>query len=249
MSEFQHSFPFEAANALAKNAISARELSKPLIIWDLFSNSQNVEELVYESPPRIVGGRMKRAFDVSAAALLLTTIFPVLLVIAAVVRLTSAGPAIFIQERSGIGARMFQIYKFRTMIAADAVPGVKQAKREDPRLTPVGGFLRKTSLDELPQLINVLKGDMSLVGPRPHALSHDKVFAAHNARYRRRFTARPGITGLAQVSGARGRIVDVHDLAKRVNLDLNYIEDWSLRSDIGIIIKTVRLMWGDENAY
>ncbi|HYD86085.1 MAG TPA: sugar transferase [Vitreimonas sp.] len=197
-----------------------------------------------------IGGAAKRAFDIGAASAALLVLSGPLLLIALVIRLTSPGPALFRQARSGFRGRVFEIYKFRTMVEAPAPDRqVVQTREDDPRVTWFGRFLRRTSIDELPQLLNVLRGDMSLVGPRPHALAHDRVFYGVNLFYPRRFHARPGITGLAQVAGARGRTDTTEKVEARLELDLDYIENWSFGRDLLILLKTVRLLFSDRNAF
>jgi lipopolysaccharide/colanic/teichoic acid biosynthesis glycosyltransferase len=178
----------------------------------------------------------KRVFDIAVA--------PLLIAIAVAIKVTSPGPVLFVQYRYGYRNRRFNIYKFRTMrVDAGDSRGVKQTVQGDSRITPIGRILRKTSLDEIPQLINVIKGDMSLVGPRPHVPG---MLAAHLPYedlvpyYFQRHTARPGITGLAQVSGCRGSTVEPNRAISRIDYDLDYIEKWSLRMDIMIIARTIR---------
>lgn len=198
-----------------------------------------------------VGGRAKRLFDIAVAIAALVSLAIPLLLIALAIKLDSAGPVLFRQPRSGFRGRVFQIVKFRTMTASPASNSdvVVQTREHDPRVTRVGQFLRRTSLDELPQLLNVLRGEMSIVGPRPHALAHDRVFYGVNLFYPRRFHARPGITGLAQVSGARGRTDTPEKVEQRLRLDLQYIEKWSIWRDLWIIVKTARLLFTDRNAF
>ena len=186
----------------------------------------------------------KRMFDIAAAGGALLFFVPLLLAIAVAIKATSPGPVLFFQYRYGYRNRRFKIYKFRTMRndAGDA-RGVRQTVQGDARVTPVGRILRKTSLDEIPQLINVIKGDMSLVGPRPHVpgmLAADLPYEDLVPYYFQRHTARPGITGLAQVSGCRGSTAESGPAISRIDYDLHYIERWSLRMDITIIIRTIR---------
>ena len=186
----------------------------------------------------------KRTFDIVAASAALLFFSPLLIAIAFGIKLTSRGPVLFHQYRYGYRNRRFKIYKFRSM-RTDAcdVRGVKQTVQGDSRVTAVGKILRKTSLDEIPQLINVNKGDMSLVGPRPHVpgmLAADLPYEDLVPYYFQRHSARPGITGLAQVSGCRGSTVEAGRAISRIDYDLDYIERWSLRMDIMIIVRTVR---------
>jgi lipopolysaccharide/colanic/teichoic acid biosynthesis glycosyltransferase len=169
---------------------------------------------------------------------------PLLIAIAIAIKLTSHGPVLFHQYRYGFGNRFFKIYKFRTMrIDACDARGVKQTVQGDSRITAIGRILRKTSLDEIPQLINVIRGDMSLVGPRPHVpgmLAAKLPYEDLVPYYFQRHSARPGITGLAQVNGCRGSTVESNRAISRIDYDLDYIEKWSLRMDIMIIVRTIR---------
>jgi lipopolysaccharide/colanic/teichoic acid biosynthesis glycosyltransferase len=169
---------------------------------------------------------------------------PLLIVIAIVIKITSPGPVLFHQYRYGYRNRFFKIYKFRSMrVSAGDAAGVKQTVQGDSRVTPIGRILRKTSLDEIPQLLNVIKGDMSLVGPRPHVpgmLAADLPYEDLVPYYFQRHTARPGITGLAQVNGCRGSTVESNRAISRIDYDLDYIEKWSLGLDIMIIVRTIR---------
>lgn len=196
-----------------------------------------------------VGGVLKRAFDIAAASAALLILSIPLLLVALLIRLESPGPALFRQARSGFRGRIFSIYKFRTMRDRPPTNTVVQTREGDPRVTFLGNLLRRTSIDELPQLINVLLGEMSLVGPRPHAVAHDRVFYGVNTLYPRRFHARPGITGLAQVSGARGRTDTAEKIEQRLHHDLDYVANWSFLGDLVIIAKTVRLVFADRNAF
>jgi putative colanic acid biosynthesis UDP-glucose lipid carrier transferase len=190
-----------------------------------------------------VGGALKRAFDVCAASVGIILLAPLLCVIWLLVRIERNGDdAIFKQDRGGFDGKSFQIYKFRTMICAEAGASAKQVEAGDSRITPLGRFLRRMSWDELPQLFNVLKGDMSLVGPRPHALTHDREFAEIDARYSQRFAARPGITGLAQVSGCRGPTETPDKVIARTGYDVEYAKSWTPISDLHILWRTALLV-------
>lgn len=192
---------------------------------------------------------VKRTFDLVVGALLLIAAVPLLALIALAVRLDSRGPAVFRQQRSGFGGTAFTVYKFRTMsLSACRAGEVQQAQRWDARVTRLGRLLRRTSLDELPQLLNVLRGEMSLVGPRPHAITHDAAFAQEVKAYLARHRVKPGITGLAQVRGFRGEITRPDLLRQRVESDLAYAENWSLRLDMKILFLTVFALMG-RNAY
>lgn len=186
----------------------------------------------------------KRLFDIAFASAALLFFAPLLIAVAIAIKATSRGPVLFHQYRYGYRNRRFRIYKFRTMRtdAGDA-SGVTQTVQGDSRITPIGALLRRTSLDEIPQLINVIKGDMSLVGPRPHVpgmLAANLPYEDLVPYYFQRHSARPGITGLAQVSGCRGSTVEFSRAISRIDYDLDYIEKWSLRMDIMIIVRTVR---------
>jgi putative colanic acid biosysnthesis UDP-glucose lipid carrier transferase len=192
----------------------------------------------------------KRLFDVGCSFIGLVFLAPLLITISIVIKLTSPGPILFAQLRTGLGGRTFVIYKFRTMTTLENGDRVVQACRDDSRITRVGLFLRRTSLDELPQLWNVLIGDMSIVGPRPHAVAHDHYYGALLPDYRDRFRAKPGITGLAQCNGARGPTETLGKMSRRIRLDLVYIERWSLMMEARILVKTVKvILTGDDCAF
>ena len=182
---------------------------------------------------------LKRALDFFGALVGLLLLSPFLLLVALVIMIESRGSPLFKQRRSGYRGAPFVIYKFRSMTVREDGNHVVQAVKDDVRITRFGRLMRRTSIDELPQLLNVLKGDMSLVGPRPHALAHDEYYGAVVPGYAARFHAKPGITGLAQVSGLRGQTKTVEEMAARVNKDLEYIRCWSLFSDIRILVLTV----------
>jgi Undecaprenyl-phosphate glucose phosphotransferase len=180
----------------------------------------------------------KRIFDTVLAAVGLILLAPLLAIVALLIRLDSSGPAFFLQRRYGFNQEPFRIVKFRTMTAMEDDANLISATRFDPRVTRIGAFLRRTSIDELPQLLNVLAGDMSLVGPRPHALAHDQRYDSRIAQYARRHNVKPGITGWAQVRGLRGEIATEEKMRRRVEHDLYYIDNWSLWFDIKIIALT-----------
>jgi putative colanic acid biosynthesis UDP-glucose lipid carrier transferase len=181
---------------------------------------------------------VKRALDIIISIVAIAFFLPVFLIVAAAIKLDSPGPVIFRQRRSGLNGKEFIIFKFRTMTVLEDGPVVTQACRDDRRVTYVGKFLRRSSLDELPQLFNALRGDMSLVGPRPHALAHDDHYRVHIADYACRHYVKPGVTGWAQVNGLRGETASLEQMAKRVKLDLCYINNWSLGLDLNILLRT-----------
>jgi Undecaprenyl-phosphate glucose phosphotransferase len=189
----------------------------------------------------------KRMFDLifAAAALLLAT--PLLLLVATLIKLDSRGPIFFVQRRYGFNQQPFSIIKFRTMRTTDE--GARQARRDDPRLTRVGGWLRRWNIDEIPQLFNVLTGDMSLVGPRPHPLPLDHEYQRRISLYARRHNVKPGITGWAQIHGFRGETDTEEKMRNRVEYDLAYIDSWSLWLDLKIIVRTVLSRTAYNNAY
>ena len=186
----------------------------------------------------------KRLFDIVMAGGALVFLAPLLLAIAVAIKLTSPGPVLFFQYRYGYRNRRFKIYKFSSMrVDVSDATGVKQTVAGDKRVTWIGRILRKTSLDEIPQLINVLKGDMSLVGPRPHVpgmLAANFLYEDLVPYYFQRHSARPGITGLAQINGCRGSTVEAGRAISRIDYDLDYIAKWSLRLDVTIILRTIR---------
>jgi len=208
-----------------------------------------VRVLLAAEPTDVANSLGKRAVDIAGALFALLLFLPLLLCIAMAVRLESGGPVIFKQRRTGHCGRIFTIYKFRTMTVAEDCGNVRQATRDDARVTAIGGMLRKLSLDELPQFLNVLKGDMSLVGPRPHALAHDDYYGDLIPVYVDRFRAKPGLTGLAQVNGLRGEIQDLRCMRDRIAADNLYIDSWSLGLDIAILAKTALIIFRDPQAY
>ena len=192
----------------------------------------------------------KRVFDILFSSLVIVFVLSWLYpIIAILIKFSSKGPVLFKQARSGVANREFMCYKFRSMTqSVDA--DTKQASKGDARITKIGAFLRKSSLDEFPQFINVFMGDMSIVGPRPHMLAHTEEYSALINKYMVRQLVKPGITGAAQVNGYRGETKELKDMEGRVRLDVWYIENWSLSVDINIIFHTVwNVFKGDENAF
>jgi putative colanic acid biosynthesis UDP-glucose lipid carrier transferase len=194
---------------------------------------------VCETPFYGVNGIVKRVSDVVLASLILVLIAPLLGAIAAGVKLSSPGPAIFRQRRYGLNGQEVVVYKFRSMTVAEDGAVVKQATKNDARVTPFGAFLRRTSLDELPQFVNVLQGRMSIVGPRPHAVAHNEMYRKLIKSYMIRHKVRPGITGWAQVNGLRGETDTIEKMRARIEYDLDYLRNWSLGLDLRIIWRTI----------
>jgi putative colanic acid biosynthesis UDP-glucose lipid carrier transferase len=206
--------------------------------------------LVRERRRRCVAtSRRKRVFDIVTSAVALLLFLPLLVLIGTAIWMESRGPILFRQQRTGLDGRPFRIFKFRTMRVLEDGETVVQAQRGDSRITPLGGVLRRLSLDELPQLLNVLRGEMSIVGPRPHAMAHDAAWAERTRDYRGRFRARPGLTGAAQVQGHRGEITDDESLAARIAADNAYVDGWRFRQDLVLVIRTVPLLFGDARAF
>jgi putative colanic acid biosynthesis UDP-glucose lipid carrier transferase len=204
---------------------------------------------ICETPFCGVNRLVKRLSDVVLSSLILTILAPLLLLIALGVKLTSPGPVLFKQRRYGLDGKEIVVYKFRSMTVCEDGNDVSQAKRCDSRVTPFGAFLRRTSLDELPQFINVLQGRMSVVGPRPHAVIHNEIYRKQIKGYMMRHKVRPGITGLAQVSGLRGETQTLDKMQARIDCDLDYLRDWSMALDLKIIFKTIFLVFLDRRAY
>lgn len=225
------------------------------VVWQF--PAINMERLASVPVLTIANGRVddqmgivKRLEDLVISSVLLILISPLLLLIALAIKLDSRGPVIFKQRRHGFNNQVFEVYKFRSMTVADSSAAqVVQATRNDRRVTRIGKFLRRSSLDELPQLFNVLFGHMSVVGPRPHAVQHNIEFGAIISEYFGRHNVKPGITGWAQVNGLRGETDTVDKMHRRVDFDLHYIEHWSLLLDLKIIFMTAFAVWFDANAY
>lgn len=205
---------------------------------------------VCETPFRGTDGLVKRTSDIVLSVVILVLISPLLFAIALGVKATSPGPVFFKQRRYGLDGAEILVYKFRSMTVCEDGGVITQAKKGDSRVTPFGGFLRRTSLDELPQFINVLQGRMSIVGPRPHAVAHNEQYRKVIKGYMVRHKVRPGITGWAQVNGYRGETETIDKMRSRVEFDLDYLRNWSLRLDLYIILKTVLVVFrGQSTAY
>lgn len=204
---------------------------------------------VFENPLYGVDGIVKRAADLMIAVVALVAASIPMTLIALAVKLSSPGPVFFRQRRYGLDGREILVWKFRSMRTCDNGPVVKQATKADPRITRLGGILRKTSLDELPQLFNVIDGTMSLVGPRPHASAHNEQYRSLIRGYMLRHKVKPGITGLAQVNGCRGETETIDKMERRIEWDHNYIRHWSIWLDLKIMFKTLLVVWKQEEAY
>ena len=204
---------------------------------------------ICETPFTGTNELVKRVSDVVLASIILVLMAPVLLVLAIGVKLSSPGPIVFKQRRNGLDGNEIIVYKFRSMTATDDGPVVLQAKPNDARLTPFGAFIRRTSLDELPQFINVLQGRMSVVGPRPHAVAHNEEYRKLIKAYMVRHKVKPGITGWAQVNGHRGETETIEKMQARIQYDLEYLRNWSLALDLQIVIRTIRVAFFNSQAY
>ena len=202
-----------------------------------------------ETPFYGISGLIKRASDIVLASAILALILPLMLVIAIGVKLTSPGPVLFRQRRYGLDGKEIVVYKFRTMTVLEDGNIIKQATRNDRRVTRFGAFLRQFSLDELPQFFNVLQGRMSVVGPRPHAVAHNEMYRRLIKGYMIRHKVRPGITGLAQVNGLRGETDTLDKMQARIEHDLHYLRNWSLQLDLQIVVKTVFVLLRKQDAF
>jgi putative colanic acid biosynthesis UDP-glucose lipid carrier transferase len=204
---------------------------------------------VCDTPFHGMDAVLKRTMDITLTGAALLLAAPVMAMIAMAVKATSRGPVLFRQRRYGLNGEAINVYKFRSMTVCEDGAVVAQAPRNDARITPLGKFLRRTSLDELPQLLNVLQGKMSLVGPRPHAIAHNEMYRKLISGYMIRHKVRPGITGWAQVNGLRGETDTVEKMSARVRFDIDYLNSWSPWLDIKILLRTVMLVVRDEKAY
>jgi putative colanic acid biosynthesis UDP-glucose lipid carrier transferase len=193
---------------------------------------------------------IKRAFDLMVSIVMLCSFFPIIcLIVGIFIKLTSPGPIFFVQKRTGKDGKDFNCYKFRSMVVNQDADKI-QATANDPRKTPLGNFIRNTSIDEIPQLINVFLGDMSLIGPRPHMVKHTEMYSKLIDNYMDRHAVKPGITGWAQVTGLRGETKELSQMENRVKADIWYIQNWSFLLDMKILIKTIlTILLGDKNAY
>ena len=214
-----------------------------------FASGRHVD-IVYVTLPLVhVPAFDKRVADVLLSLAILLLITPLMLLIALGVKLGSPGPVLFRQRRYGLDGEEIVVYKFRSMTVCEDGDSIRQAGRQDGRVTRFGAFLRRTSLDELPQFINVLQGRMSIVGPRPHAVAHNELYRSLISGYMIRHKVKPGITGWAQVNGLRGETETVEKMRQRVHYDLEYLRNWSLAFDLRIILRTASIVWRGDNAY
>ncbi len=218
---------------------------------DVAINTRAVDQASEASEPelavraaRVAQSRIKRLIDVIGASLALIAFSPLFLATAILIKLESRGPVFFTQRRYGVGKAPFWIFKFRTMVCMESTGTFQQAVKNDSRITAVGRVLRRTSIDELPQLLNVLRGDMSLVGPRPHAIAMDNSYVLRIPNYRDRHLVRPGMTGLAQIAGYRGPTDDEALMTGRLRFDRLYIARWSPLYDVQILLKTPITLFG-----
>jgi putative colanic acid biosynthesis UDP-glucose lipid carrier transferase len=204
---------------------------------------------ICETPFMGLNSMIKRTSDIVLSCVILLLLAPLMLAIALAVKMSSPGPVIFRQRRYGLYGEEIIVYKFRSMKVMENDNTVVQARRGDGRVTPIGGFLRRTSLDELPQFINVLQGRMSIVGPRPHAVAHNEQYRKLIKGYMLRHKVKPGITGWAQVNGLRGETATLDKMEARIQYDLDYLRNWSLWLDLWIVLKTVKVVFTRENAF
>ena len=234
------------------DANNAFDLEEEQFLQDLTRalelSPEDIADLVVHAPAGIHGAA-KRCFDLAFSAACLASAWPLLALLALGVKLSSPGPALFRQARSGRDGRTIGVLKFRSMRVTENDGNVRQATKGDARVTRFGAFLRRTSLDELPQFVNVLLGDMSVVGPRPHAVAHNQHYRTKILEYMLRHKVRPGITGWAQVNGFRGETATVDKMVERVACDLEYIRRWSFGFDLRIVWSTVFGQGARHNAY
>jgi putative colanic acid biosynthesis UDP-glucose lipid carrier transferase len=238
---------FESLPCTVKYCVPGNFFSRPLADMELISHMPVVT--IFQTPLQGTSILLKRLEDIIIASLLLIVCAPLMLLVAALIALEGEGPILFRQKRHGFGGDEFEIFKFRSMRMETASNHTAQATRSDPRITWLGRILRRTSIDELPQLLNVLKGDMSLVGPRPHAVVHNHYYRELIDGYVARQRMKPGITGWAQINGWRGETDTLEKMRKRVEMDLYYVEHWSLWFDIKILLLTTATFLLHKNAY
>jgi len=219
------------------------------VVKDSHWHSIAARDSVSLRPLSGIASATKRAFDFIIASVALVLLLPVMIVISIAIKLDSTGPALFCQSRNGRNREVIKVYKFRTMLQSSPTSEFLQASKDDPRITKVGAFLRRTSLDELPQLFNVIQGSMSLVGPRPHPLKLDESFRHVIPALNSRYCVKPGITGWAQINGFRGETRQLQDMLGRIDHDRHYIRNWSMWLDLRIVLLTALKGWTHKNAY
>ena len=229
------------------------------IVPDLYTYDLNVSQIrtignvqtfsVFSSPFEGMGGILKRIEDIIISMIIILLISPILVIVAIGVKRSSPGPVLFKQDRYGLGGKKIRVWKFRSMGVMENDTVVTQAIKNDPRVTKFGAFIRRTSLDELPQFFNVLQGSMSIVGPRPHAVAHNEEYRVLVNKYMLRHKVKPGITGLAQIKGFRGETDTLDKMEMRIKYDLQYIQNWTLSKDLKIILLTVFKGFVSETAY
>jgi undecaprenyl-phosphate galactose phosphotransferase/putative colanic acid biosynthesis UDP-glucose lipid carrier transferase len=250
----------EVSIALVRDGFSSEQLSAvlgglqfiPRAVYLVSSGSSKESASVHSLQQPKFGAlqrSIKRGADILGGCALLFFLLPLMLFIGLLIKLDSPGPVLFRQKRLGFLGKPFDIYKFRTMTVQENGDTVVQARREDPRVTRIGRILRRSSMDELPQLLNVVKGEMSLVGPRPHAEAHDRQYSAIVPRYSFRSYVKPGMTGWAQVHGYRGQIKSLDDITKRVEFDSWYARNATVLLDLKILLRTVSIVINQKNAY
>lgn len=260
LDEVYLALPMRAENLISRLLLELRDSSVPVhIVPDLLtfnllrsriSSLGNIPLVsIYESPLDNTGALVKRGFDLLVGTLILVIIAIPMLLIALGIKLSSKGPVLFKQHRYGLRGERIEVWKFRSMTVTEDGEDITQASRGDSRITRFGAFLRRTSLDELPQFINVLQGSMSIVGPRPHAVAHNEQYRKSIDGYMLRHLVKPGITGLAQVNGWRGETDTDEKMQKRIDYDLEYLRNWSLALDIKIILLTLIKGFVNKNAY
>jgi len=240
--------PVESANSPIRDLdLDELHSSKEALLEPALSRS--VSRLDYTHNPLTgFNAALKRLEDFVLGSIALIILMPLMILISIIIKLDSTGPALFCQNRSGRNREVIKVYKFRTMYQ-NPNASFKQASRSDPRVTRVGAFLRRTSLDELPQLINVIQGSMSLVGPRPHPLALDESFKYIVPALNTRYMVKPGITGLAQINGFRGETSRIEDMVGRIEHDRLYIRQWTMWMDLKILVMTVLKGWTHDKAY
>ncbi len=252
--------PVEAKNRMLKLLEALSDSATPIrLLPDYFTTNLLQSKFmeiadtpvlcIYDSPFSADHAILKRIEDILIGSIILALISPIMLIIALVIKLTSKGSVLFKQTRYGLNGEKIKVWKFRTMTVCEDGDKVTQACRNDSRFTPVGQFLRKTSLDELPQFINVIQGRMSIVGPRPHAVAHNEEYRSRIPGYMLRHLVKPGITGWAQINGWRGETNTIYKMEKRVEFDLEYMREWTLWLDLKIIFLTIFRGFLDKNAY